>query len=598
MTRLAAPLGTMRSAYDAIIIGSGYGGGVAASRLARLGLSVAVLERGREFLPGEFPTGLNAARKEVQVRSRHGHLGSDSALYDIRRGDDVHVLVGCALGGTSLINANVCLLPEGRVLSDLRWPEAIRVDHYLNLGFARAAAMLGPVPLPEHNRPQKFDQLDKAAQRLEQSARRVPLHIAFEAATTAGGVAQSACTRCGDCMGGCNVGAKTTVHNTYLADAKAHGAQMFTECRVRYVERRGDESWRVIFHEPKSAGAMVPVRAISAPIVVVAAGTLGSNEILLRSRERGLSLSDRLGRGVSTNADVIGFAANGDQAVNGVGIGRSRPKGSAAPGPAVCGAIDLRRQKAVDHGVVVVEAAIPSVLAPLLPLFISANRILGQDLDHGIGDALSETGRTFESLFMGAYSGAVHNTQTFLAVGHDTMSGSIRLTADSIELNWPGAAWEPVYQRIADILERAAAATGATYMPNPLSARFLGGNLMTVHPLGGAGMGETAASGVVDHKGRVFDTPNGEDPDSVHEGLYVLDGSVVPRSLGVHPLMTITAIAERAMILLARELGQRLDVTSPPTGRLTPQSAAAETNEKRRDASAPAGHSRATTGVS
>ncbi len=321
MLRLAAPLAALRPAYDAIVIGSGYGGGVAASRLARLGLSVAVLERGREILPGEFPTTLNAARKDLQVQSKRGRLGSQTALFDMHTGDDIHVLVGCGLGGTSLINANVCLVPEGRVLSDTRWPEGIRVDHYLNLGFARAAAMLRPEILPVSETPLKYRALEAAAQGLDAVVTRAPLHINFAARNNAAGIAQPPCTRCGDCMGGCNVGAKTTVHNTYLADAAAHGAKLFTQCRVRYVEKHEDSSWRVVFHEPESSAAMVPVRAISAPIVIISAGTLGSNEILLRSRERGLPVSDRLGRGVSTNADVIAFAANTDRQVNGVGTG-------------------------------------------------------------------------------------------------------------------------------------------------------------------------------------------------------------------------------------------------------------------------------------
>ena len=567
MPRLAAPLTALRSTYDAIVVGSGYGGGVAASRLARLGLAVAVLERGREFLPGEFPTGLNAARRELQVSGKHARAGSETALFDIRSGEDVHVLVGCGLGGTSLINANVCLSPEARVLTDDRWPERIRVDHYLNVGFARAAAMLQPATLPEAEAPLKYQALGVAARALDSQAQRAPLHISFDRRVNAAGVEQAACTRCGDCMGGCNVGAKTTVHNTYLADAAAHGAGLFTQCRVRYVEKREDTSWRVVFHAPKSAESTVPVRSISAPIVVIAAGTLGSNEILLRSRERGLAVSDQLGRHVSTNADVIAFGSNTDRAINGVGVGGQKHGTLPPPGPAVAGLIDLRRQPALDDGLVVVDAAIQSALAPLLPLLFSADRALGQDMDRGLRDALAETGRTFESLLGGAYTGAVHNTLTMLAIGHDTMAGQIRLVSDRAELVWPGAAWEPVYQRIAETLQRAVAPLGGAYLPNPASARFLGGHLLTVHPLGGVRMAGDASTGVVDHRGCVFDPAGGRAPDSVHEGLYVLDGSVMPRSLGVHPLLTITAVAERAMILMARDLERRLDVAVPAPSR-------------------------------
>ena len=94
-------------------------------------------------------------------------------------------------------------------------------------------------------------------------------------------------------------------------------------------------------------------------------------------------------------------------------------------------------------------------------------------------------------------------------------------------------------------------ATGGTYVPNPATLKLLGGNIVTVHPLGGACMADECAAGVVDDRGRVFDGA-AAGANSVHNGLYVLDGSVLPRSVGVHPLFTITAVAERAMGLFAR----------------------------------------------
>jgi cholesterol oxidase len=84
---------------------------------------------------------------------------------------------------------------------------------------------------------------------------------------------------------------------------------------------------------------------------------------------------------------------------------------------------------------------------------------------------------------------------------------------------------------------------------------MLGGNLMTVHPLGGCCMGADRTSGVVNHKGQVFDASDGAGAAAVHAGLYVCDGAVIPCPLGIHPLLTITALAERSMILLARDYG-------------------------------------------
>ncbi len=284
MAGLASPIGELRPAYDAVVVGSGYGGGVAASRLARMGLAVAVLERGREFLPGDFPRDPLAAQRELQISGevlgRPYHVGARSALVDVRVGDDVHVVQGCGLGGTSLFNANVCLAPDDRVFDDAAWPAGVRMDRALLLGYARARGMLQPERLPDTANPLKIANLERSAAALGAAVTRVPLHIAFEPRTNAAGVLQPACTLCGDCMGGCNVGAKTTVHSSYLADAVAFGARLFTEAGVRSVERLRQGGWRVLMTDIAALGTRdIPVRAVTARIVVIAAGTLGTTEI-------------------------------------------------------------------------------------------------------------------------------------------------------------------------------------------------------------------------------------------------------------------------------------------------------------------------------
>ena len=118
MARLSRPQTNIKSRYDAIVIGSGYGGGVAAARLARAGLAVAVLERGREFQTGEFPAKFSDIRNNFQVSRQTLKTGPENAIYDVRLGEDMHVLVGCGLGGGSLINAGVALRPDPRVFDD------------------------------------------------------------------------------------------------------------------------------------------------------------------------------------------------------------------------------------------------------------------------------------------------------------------------------------------------------------------------------------------------------------------------------------------------------------------------------------------------
>ncbi len=566
MARLARPASEVRPQYDAVVIGSGYGGGVAASRLARAGLKVAVLERGKEHLPGEFPTGLLAAQRQTQISAMGKRVGAADALFDVRLGRDVHCLVGCGVGGTSLINANVCLSPDNLVFEDERWPSALRTDHYLHLGFHRAREMLSPQQLPGTSTPLKFAALEKAAEAIGRAAERVPLHITFAEKVNRAGVRQPACTECGDCMGGCNVGAKTTVHSTYLTDAVNFGAEIFTGASVRFVERAPDGLWRVAYQTADDAARIVPRRAVTARIVVVAAGTLGSNEIMLRSRERGLKISGQLGKRVSTNADSIAFGYDNDMPVNAIGVGTANRAKVPPPGPAVSGLIDFRRRRNPDERLAIVEASVQSAMASVLPFMLPAGAALapGGNADKSIADIFSDAKSTAESVFAGAYTGAVHKTQIFLAVGHDSGTGEIALEGEHVALNWPNALSEPVFKAIDETLRSIVAATGGKYVPNPVSNRFLGGNLLTVHPLGGCAMGEDRSNGVVDHKCRVFDADPSKRADAVYDGLYVCDGSVMPRSLGVHPLLTITAVAERAMLLLALDRSLPLDVAPKP----------------------------------
>ena len=115
MSRLARPWHQRAAHYDVIVIGSGYGGGVAASRLARCGKKIAVLERGREFATGEFPSRFPDLKNQLRVSKGAHSTGPTTALFDVRLGDDMHVISGCGLGGGSLVNGGVALKPDQRV---------------------------------------------------------------------------------------------------------------------------------------------------------------------------------------------------------------------------------------------------------------------------------------------------------------------------------------------------------------------------------------------------------------------------------------------------------------------------------------------------
>jgi len=553
--RLSKAVSEIKTHYQAVVIGSGYGAGVAAARLARMGISVCILERGKEFPVGTFPNTLSDARKNMQMTTAAGHVGPRSALFDLRANADISVLVGCGLGGTSLINGNVMLIPEKRVFEDQCWPAALRddVDDGLAQGFDNAAAMLRPTAYPGSPALTKIDALQQAADALSGSFSYPPINVTFEeqAGANAAGVDQPACTLCGDCCSGCNVGAKNTVAMTYLPDAYNHGAEIYTQCNVQHVKALDADTsptsarWEIIF-ERTDADAPHDHQTISADMVFVGAGTLGSTEILLRSKAAGLPLSEKLGHNFSGNGDVIAFGYNNDVPVNGIGTGHPSTDSTVPPvGPVIAGLIDLRKDDGpVRENIVIQEGAIPSLLAPLLPAALAGTApFFGEDTDDG--DEWSETKRITTSILKGAYSGAVHNSQTFLVMAHEGSDGSMQLNDNGdIRLNWPDAGELPVFNLIDETLRTAVSATGGTYIANPIWAKALGRNLISVHPLGGCAMGDDAGSGVINHGCQVFDDMGG-----LHDGLYVMDGSIMPRSLGVNPSLTITALSERAMTL-------------------------------------------------
>lgn len=572
MGRLSNPIENIKSHYKIVVIGSGYGGGIAASRLARAGQQVCILERGKEFQPGEYPnTDVNAVG-EIQVDLPGKHIGSRTGLYDFRVNQDINVFMGCGLGGTSLVNANVSLQAEPRVFEDSRWPKELQndVDTLLAEGYRRAQEMLKPNSYPEDAPPlPKLQALEKSSKYLNEKFYRPPINVTFQDGVNHVGVEQKKCNFCGDCVSGCNHGAKNTTLMNYLPDAKNHGAEIYTQVSVRTVEKQGDR-WLVHFQLLNSGQQIfdAPTMFVSADIVILAAGTLGSTEILLRSQQAGLSLSKQLGHKFTGNGDVLAFGYNTDQTINGVGFGNRA--GTREPvGPCITGIIDMREQPRLDNGMVIEEGSIPGALAPFLPAsFAAAGKVLGKDTDEGWGDRIKEKFRETESLTRGAYTGAVRNTQTYLVMTHDDAAGQMYLEDDRLRIRWENVGKQSIFQRVNDRLMEATRPLGGTQIPNPIWTSLFGHDLVTVHPLGGCILAEDAERGVVNHKGQVFSSDRGT---AVYENLYVADGSVIPRTLGVNPLLTISAIAERCCALIAKDRGWTInyDLSSVPPTTLT-----------------------------
>jgi cholesterol oxidase len=544
--RLSSPIESLRAQYDVVVVGSGYGGGVAACRLARAGRKVCVLERGRELRPGDYPNDTLSLLDEIQVDAAPVRLGSRKALFDLRVYDDINVAIGCGLGGTSLINAGLVLRPDPRLFQTKGWAAELSDEGRLESYFARAEAMLRPAVYPEQAPPlAKFKALEQCARDMKLPFARLPMLVNFEQLPNGlnhVGVPQGACVACGDCITGCNYGAKNTVLMNYLPDAKRNGAEIFTGAQVSELTPVAS-GWRVRVQTGDG-----PDRMLEAGIVVLAAGTLGSTEILLRSRAGGLKVSAALGHHFSGNGDMVALTYNADVDVNAIGFGKLDPQGRVPVGPCSTGIIDARGGRALDEGMILVDGAAPGAFAKWLPALLAAlAATTGQDTDRGFSDAIKEKTRELESQVAGAYTGAVHRTQICLVVAHDDAAGEIYLDGDRLNIRWPDVGRQAPFERANEMMLQATRALGGTYIPSPAWHELLGRKLVTGHPLGGCALADDARDGVVNHRGQVFSADSGT---QVHPGLYVMDGSIVPASLGVNPLLTIAGLAERCCELM------------------------------------------------
>lgn len=576
MVHLSSQIENIKNHYSVVVIGSGYGGGIAASRLARAGQQVCLLERGRELQPGEYPDTLPEVLAHLQVDTPDLHIGSRTGLYDLRVNEDINVFAGCGLGGTSLVNANVSLPADSRVFDDPRWPADFRQDvpTLLAEGYKHAQDMLKPVPYPDNfPKLQKLEALENSAKFLQQKFYRPPINVTFQDGANPAGVEQQACKLCGDCVTGCNHAAKNTVLMNYLPDAVNHGAEIYTQIDVRRLERK-DSQW-LIHYQLLDTGREqfdAPELFITADIVVLAGGMLGSTEVLLRSQAAGLSLSSKVGQHFTGNGDVLAFGYDGKNPVSGVGFGNLPVQGRTPVGPCISGIIDDRAQQSpVELGMVIEEGSIPGALGAMLLAGLAALAPWsGKELAADAGEFIEERAREAESLIMGPYYGAIENTQTYLVMTHDDANGHMTLEDDRLRLHWPGVGNQPVFTRISERLKQATTPLGGVFLNNPLWSDLTNHNLITVHPLGGCVMAEDAVGGVVNHKGQVFSAQSGT---AVYDNLYVCDGSVIPRALGVNPLLTISAVAERCCAHIAQDRGWHIDYSLAPVPRVIPPQA-------------------------
>lgn len=520
----------MADSYDAVVVGSGFGGGITACRLAQAGWRVCVLERGRRFGREDF---ISEPAQAPNLLWHHSL--NPGGIFDLRLFKDIVVLSAAGVGGGSLVYASVQLRAHAD-LFDAGWPAGITratLDPY----YERVESVLEPVPTPAEpplDRVRAFREMADAAGR---HATDLPIAVYFgeeDRVNPFGGAPQSGCTNLARCNIGCPRHAKNTIDLNYLARAERDGAELRANCEVRRLDPPDSPGgrWRVSYRGLGDAND----GQVDAPVLVLCAGTLGSTRLLLRNRRRLPKLSPALGTRFSGNGDALAAAFNPSR--EGVRNARSDY------GPVMTSSIDYWEA----HRFMVADGSLPPHFTGLLKVLRGEAALVGWRkhlllrlawlaVQMGLSDRVVAP-RTVK-LDLDAMP--IENSLVFLMLGQDAADGRMRLTPifRRLDIKWSIDASRPLF----DAMKRTADALGKAAEAEPFFALGTGpfGKNITVHPLGGCPMAEDPANGVVDEYGRVHGAP----------GLHISDGSIVPTAIGVNPSETIAALAERNVEQLA-----------------------------------------------
>lgn len=526
---------------DAVIVGSGFGGAVAACRLAEAGQKVVVLERGREWATDELPAGLT----DMIYSSRLPHLLN--GWVDARILDQMVVATGAGVGGGSLIYANVSIDAPDKVF-DTGWPSQITAAEMAPY-FRAVGDVLDPMVIPISQRTKRMTLLADAAATIKAADRveMLPLAVKFDYGWDSTrpdptnvshtkrrpnkhGVMQGTCVHCGNCVLGCPVGAKNTLDTNYLALARRKNADIRPLSLVSHLEQRRDGTWLVHYDDVRDQRRRH--RSISADIAILAAGSIGSTEILLRSRDEFETLPNlprSLGKGWSPNGDFVTLGYYKGRAVD------------PTMGPTIGAAVDFLdgvdlpddNRPGIDGRFFIEDGGLPNLGAHLLNSWRTAPKGSWRARAYAAASDLTD----------------FSNTIPWFGQAIDAADGEFSLRSKYVplrgrlKLNWNPQRSKPMFEAFADTHVRMTEETGGT--PFTLSTwRYLQ-FLLTPHPLGGCNMSSAPATGVTKHNAEVFG----------HHNLYVMDGAVIPRAIGRNPSKTIAAVAERSCDLLLKSGG-------------------------------------------
>ena len=518
--------------YDFVVVGSGFGGSVAALRLTEKGYRVLVLERGRRFRADDFPKTNWDLKNWMWVPELNWR-----GIFKMTFFRHVTVLSGVGVGGGSLVYANTLPIPKNSFFEGGTWAGLKDWKAELMPFYEKAQKMLGSTPNPKMTPGDHL--LKEIASDLGKSGQFHMTDVAVYFGTPGEtvddpffdgeGPTRTGCTFCGGCMTGCRFNAKNTLDQNYLYLAEAKGARIVHNTSVEAVRPQA-EGYALECAEIDGWFARTSV-TYTAKQVVFAGGVLGTLPLLLRMREDpdGLPrLSHRLGDNVRTNNEsLIGIVApaSGIDFSEGIAITSILHTGD-----------DSHVEPVRYSGG---SGFFRLLIAPHAP---------GKTLPHRIAAALRGFARNPKGWARVLFSlDFARNSQILLymrthestlrfRLGRSIFTGFRRGLVTEME---NGAAAPLAFMAEAtDIAERFAEKTGGVTMN--LLTETLMAIPSTAHILGGCCIGADATEGVIDEAHRVFG----------YEGLYVVDGSAISANPGVNPSLSITAMAERAMSLI------------------------------------------------
>jgi cholesterol oxidase len=529
-------------AFDYLIIGSGFGGSVAACRLSEKGYRVAVIEQGKRFRTEDFARSTWELRKYLWMPSLGCH-----GIFAMSVMKDLVVFHGAGVGGGSL---GLCQHPPGAARELLPRPQVggpvrlegragtalSRSQAHARVGRAAAVLRIGRSAAGcAHRHGHRAHVQEAHRRRLFWPAGQSRRPASERSVLWRPGPARTSCTTCGACMVGCRVGAKNTLDKNYLYFAEQRGTQVVAETRVVAVRplgaADGSEGYEVETECSTSLGGQ-PRQRFTAKNVIFSAGVMGTVKLLFQCREAGQlpKISAQLGKYVRTNSESItAVVARGRDLSRGVAIssGGHTPDGTH---------VEIYRygKNADSMGLLGTVHTSGGKLPRQLYFLAAVARHPLQALRNAVWPF--------------GWSKSMAGVLAMQAVDN-----SMELTykrrwywpfGKSMSSDWGDRPKPPTFLPQAhEVTERLAKRLNAE--PGSVVPEVLLDTTTTAHILGGCAMGKSAEDGVIDKDCRVFG----------YQGLYVVDGSMIGANLGVNPSLTITAMAERAMAQIPARKG-------------------------------------------